>query len=154
MLKIGNLYEALAAQNTLAFLRESGHVPLAEAKALVRGLKSSEPADRIPKYLLSLPCNFSPPHLMRPAFISLAALLLHGLLSCAAAAPPNIIVIMADDLGQRDLGCYGRPFYETPNLDRLAKDGAKLPTPNPAYDAAQPNRRAARRPANTPGPAK
>jgi N-sulfoglucosamine sulfohydrolase len=55
VLKTGNPHEALAAQNALDFLRESGHVPLAEAQALVRGLKFSEPADRIPRYLLGLP---------------------------------------------------------------------------------------------------
>jgi arylsulfatase A-like enzyme len=41
-----------------------------------------------------------------------------------AASPPNVIFLLADDLGQRDLGCYGSTFYETPNLDRLAKEGA------------------------------
>ncbi len=33
---------------------------------------------------------------------------------------PNVVFFLADDLGQRDLGCYGSTFYETPNLDRLA----------------------------------
>lgn len=36
---------------------------------------------------------------------------------------PNIIFILIDDLGWRDLGCYGSTFYETPNLDRLAAEG-------------------------------
>ena len=39
---------------------------------------------------------------------------------------PNILFILADDLGQRDLGCYGSTFYETPNLDRLARDGVRF----------------------------
>jgi arylsulfatase A-like enzyme len=38
--------------------------------------------------------------------------------------PPNIVFFLADDLGQRDLGCYGSTFYETPQLDQLARDGA------------------------------
>jgi arylsulfatase A-like enzyme len=36
---------------------------------------------------------------------------------------PNIIFILIDDLGWRDLTCYGSTFYETPNLDRLARQG-------------------------------
>ncbi|QIF01217.1 sulfatase [Roseimicrobium sp. ORNL1] len=43
-----------------------------------------------------------------------------------AAAPPNIIFIMADDLGWRDVGCYGNTFVETPHLDRLAKEGMRF----------------------------
>jgi arylsulfatase A-like enzyme len=50
-----------------------------------------------------------------------------------AAAPPNIVFFLADDLGQRDLGCYGSTFYETPHLDRLAQDGARF---TEAYAAA------------------
>lgn len=55
VLTSGNLHESLAAQNSLDFLRGAGHVPLARAQDLVRGLKFGEPADRIPKYLLGLP---------------------------------------------------------------------------------------------------
>ena len=36
---------------------------------------------------------------------------------------PNIIFILTDDLGGRDLSCYGSTFYETPHLDQLAKEG-------------------------------
>ncbi len=36
---------------------------------------------------------------------------------------PNFLFILIDDLGWRDLTCYGSPFYETPNLDRLAAQG-------------------------------
>lgn len=38
-------------------------------------------------------------------------------------APPNILFILADDLGWADLGCYGSSTIRTPNLDRLAEDG-------------------------------
>src|SRR5262245_8905222 len=48
---------------------------------------------------------------------------------CAATAAetakrPNIIFILADDLGWGDLSCYGNTFLATPNLDRLARGGA------------------------------
>ena len=42
------------------------------------------------------------------------------------AAPPNIIFILADDLGYTDLGCYGSEYYETPNIDRLAAQGVRF----------------------------
>lgn len=46
---------------------------------------------------------------------------------CALAAEkPNIIFIMADDLGYGDLGCYGQLEIQTPNIDRLAADGMRF----------------------------
>ncbi len=47
--------------------------------------------------------------------------------------PPNILFILADDLGWGDLSCYGRPDYQTPNLDRLAAQGMRFTN---AYSAA------------------
>jgi arylsulfatase A-like enzyme len=44
----------------------------------------------------------------------------------AAAAPPNILFILADDFGYADLSCYGRPDYKTPNIDRLATEGMRF----------------------------
>ncbi len=62
----------------------------------------------------------------------LAASLAGGLgwtLSCASkkpARPPNIVFLMADDLGYGDLGCYGQTRIRTPNIDRLAAEGMKF----------------------------
>jgi arylsulfatase A-like enzyme len=39
---------------------------------------------------------------------------------------PNIIVILIDDLGWKDLGCYGSTYYQTPNIDRLASQGVRF----------------------------
>lgn len=39
---------------------------------------------------------------------------------------PNIIFILIDDMGWKDLTCYGSEFYDTPNIDRLAKEGMKF----------------------------
>lgn len=46
---------------------------------------------------------------------------------------PNILFILADDMGWGDLSCYGRPDYKTPNLDRLAQQGMRFTN---AYSAA------------------
>ncbi|MFB6227720.1 MAG: sulfatase [Halobacteriales archaeon] len=42
------------------------------------------------------------------------------------SSPPNVVCILADDLGWRDPGCYGSPFYETPALDHLAREGTRF----------------------------
>lgn len=58
------------------------------------------------------------------------------LLTVAAAAPvrrPNIIFILADDLGWGEPGCYGNTFNLTPNIDRLAREGVRFTN---AYSAA------------------
>jgi arylsulfatase A-like enzyme len=56
--------------------------------------------------------------------LRLFALLL-GTAPLLAEGPPNIVMIVADDLGHGDLGCYGATDIRTPNLDRLAKDGTR-----------------------------
>ncbi len=43
-----------------------------------------------------------------------------------AAERPNVILILADDLGYGDLSCYGQTKYKTPHLDRMAAEGARL----------------------------
>lgn len=43
-----------------------------------------------------------------------------------SGARPNIIIILADDLGWADLGCYGNRFNETPNIDSLAREGMRF----------------------------
>src|SRR4030095_17095485 len=43
-----------------------------------------------------------------------------------AASHTNVIIVYADDLGNGDLGCYGHPQFRTPNIDRMAAEGARL----------------------------
>jgi len=52
----------------------------------------------------------------------------------------NILLIIADDLGYKDLGCYGSTFYETPNLDRLANQGIKFTDGYAACPVCSPTR--------------
>ncbi|MGI5819754.1 MAG: sulfatase [Armatimonadota bacterium] len=68
-----------------------------------------------------------------------------------ASSQPNIIFILIDDLGWRDLNCYGSTFYETPNLDRLAERGmlftdayASCPVCSPTRASVQTGRYPAR----------
>lgn len=56
--------------------------------------------------------------------IGLAAVMLA--LADLRAVPPNIVVILADDLGWSDLGAYGADLHETPHLDRLAREGVRF----------------------------
>jgi arylsulfatase A-like enzyme len=62
---------------------------------------------------------------MKHPLILLAALLLAPL-AALHAAKPNVIVILADDLGWADLSCYGSTFHESPNLDKLAAQGMRF----------------------------
>jgi len=56
--------------------------------------------------------------------------------------PPNVIVILVDDWGTTDLGCYGSKLYETPNIDRLASEGVRFTTGYSACTVCSPTRAA------------
>src|SRR5687767_14984964 len=60
----------------------------------------------------------------------------------AAPGKPNIVFILADDLGYTDLGCYGSKYYETPNLDRLASQGLRFTSGSTCGPKCQPTRAA------------
>jgi arylsulfatase A-like enzyme len=58
--------------------------------------------------------------------LTLAAALLAPAAALAAPAKPNVIFILADDLGYGDLGCYGQRRIQTPNIDRMAREGMRF----------------------------
>jgi arylsulfatase A-like enzyme len=60
----------------------------------------------------------------------------------AQQRPPNIVFILADDLGVNDLAVYGRKEHRTPNLDRLATEGARFTTAYVASPICSPSRAA------------
>ena len=73
--------------------------------------------------------------LITPLLLCFTALL-------TAATPPNVIVILVDDMGQTDLSCYGSRFYETPHIDQLAKDGVRFANGYSACTVCSPTRAA------------
>ncbi len=70
--------------------------------------------------------------------IFLAALLTVGL--AAAAVQPNILFIMADDIGYGDFGCYGATKIKTPNVDRLASQGLRFTDAHAMASVCTPSR--------------
>ena len=54
-------------------------------------------------------------------------------MSAAASQRPNVLFILADDLGYGDLSCYGRPDYQTPVLDTFAKQGIQFTSVGHSY---------------------
>jgi arylsulfatase A len=81
-----------------------------------------------------------------PRFVSIAILLLvvilswSGQRSFAAETPPNIVLILMDDLGWADLGCYGSTYHKTPNIDRLAAEGMRFTQSYAACPVCSPTR--------------
>src|SRR5215203_3723488 len=86
-------------------------------------------------------------------FLLFFLILLNFSLSFGQGKHPNIIYIMADDMGYADLGCYGRKDYQTPNLDKLASQGIMFMNAYAAAPVCTPTRVAfmtGRYPAKTP----
>ena len=60
----------------------------------------------------------------------------------AAATKPNVVLILIDDMGQRDCGCYGSDFFRTPNIDKLASQGMRFTDAYAACPVCSPTRAA------------
>jgi arylsulfatase A-like enzyme len=84
--------------------------------------------------------------MIKYVLVLLLALLPLASLQQAAAAQanrkPNIVYIMADDLGWTDVACYGSKYYETPNIDRLAAEGMRFTSGYTTGPNCQPTRAA------------
>ena len=72
--------------------------------------------------------------------VSAAAVALLPGVRHARAPRPNILFILADDLGYGDLSCYGRPDYRTPHIDRLAREGVRFTSNYTAAAVCSPTR--------------
>src|SRR5262250_383113 len=64
--------------------------------------------------------------LLRNAAIGTMALAARRVFGQASPRRPNIVFILADDLGYADVACYGRPDLRTPNIDRIAARGVRF----------------------------
>ena len=77
----------------------------------------------------------------RKTFLTIFALLMFAT-SVAAAGKPNFIIIFTDDQGYGDLSCFGSKTIQTPNIDRLAKEGRKFTSFMVASPVCTPSRAA------------
>ncbi|MDB4756940.1 arylsulfatase [Mariniblastus sp.] len=79
------------------------------------------------------PAMIYPLRLTALCFLWCAPLLLAG-------DPPNIIYVMVDDMGYGDLGCYGQAVIQTPNIDRLAREGLRFTDHYAGHTVCRPSR--------------
>jgi arylsulfatase A-like enzyme len=77
---------------------------------------------------------------MLPQRVLLAWALLAAIAAAEEPRPPNIVYIVSDDQGYRDLGCFGGDEIQTPQLDRLAKEGVRLTSFYVTWPACTPSR--------------
>ena len=68
------------------------------------------------------------------------ALLNPNTMPAADSPRPNVVIFLVDDLGWRDVGCYGSSFYETPNIDRFAENGVRFTQAYAACHVCSPTR--------------
>jgi len=77
-----------------------------------------------------------------PTLIATLTILVAGAIHAAETKPPNIVVIMADDLGWMDLHCQGNERLDTPALDKLASEGMRFTSAYAAAPVCSPTRAA------------
>ena len=73
-------------------------------------------------HTILVPAFATAPRLSRRGFLALTA----GALASAATRRPNIVILLADDLGYGELGCQGNPEIPTPHIDSIARAGVRF----------------------------
>jgi len=86
--------------------------------------------------------TFPSPFLSRLTFAVLLCSSVSASHGAGSASRPNIVFILADDLGYTDVACYGSRYYETPNIDRLASQGMRFTSGYTCGPNCQPTRAA------------
>jgi arylsulfatase A len=81
------------------------------------------------------------PRLLKLLFVA-SLTLASAAFAASSARPPNIVLILADDLGTTPVGVYGNPYYQTPTIDRLAKEGLRFTDAYAACPVCSPTRAA------------
>jgi len=76
------------------------------------------------------------------AALAIMSVAISGGISLGAEAKPNVVLIVIDDLGWADLGCYGSKFHKTPHLDTLATEGIRFTQAYAACPVCSPTRAA------------
>ena len=104
----------MPTENTVSRRRAEGESTVIAPQRLKTDHRSSE--------------NVSRRSVLRGVALGMAALAAGGdpLSAEPESRPPNIVFIVADDLGYADLACYGRPDLRTPNIDGLAAKGVRF----------------------------
>ena len=102
---------------------------------------------KIPNFdLRCCPIEYLPTHFMKhpviQAVILFAAIGVAPAVETTRSAAPNIVFIFADDWGWGDLSCHGHPWLQTPNLDRLAREGTDFQQFNVLNPVCSPSRAA------------
>lgn len=87
-----------------------------------------------------MPSRFTRRQFLATSAVSLATGLSVTPRAAAGERPPNILFILADDLGWADLGCYGNTYHESPNIDRLATQGMRFTDAYAACPVCSPTR--------------
>lgn len=79
---------------------------------------------------------------MKHKLLGVCAALLAGFAGAQASTPPNIVLILADDLGWMDVGANGSTYYQTPAIDQLAREGVRFTDAYSACAVCTPTRAA------------